>query len=331
MGGGRRTALLLLAVAAAAAGQAAAEQFGDGAALCSAGALHDQANQGTVLCAATSKPTCAGTVKIDNAEDCCKLCGTTTGCVWWVYNSGGSMEPDCKVYSKKGLNTASLPPQGEVVSGPLVRGAGPVDGPKGLGWGVFFLVVFFGGGVLYFVGGFVAKKKLPHAEFWREFPALVIEGISFTMGRGGGGEGKEPLFEDVSEDGDEEDGGRRRSKKDKKDKKKDSKDSKSAKGGKSEKSSSKDKARDRRKSAPALEDRKSSKGSKKDKERSSRKSTPGVVEGAPPVEAAETADGKPPARKFKPSVYRGDEWQAPKPQLSTGDRITAGARVAQTM
>ena len=55
------------------------------------------------------------------------------------------------------------------------------------------------------------------------------------MGRGGGGEGKEPLFEDVSEDGDEEDGGRRRSKKDKKDKKKDSKDSKSAKGGKSEK------------------------------------------------------------------------------------------------
>ena len=72
MGGGRRTALLLLAVAAAAAGQAAAEQFGDGAALCSAGALHDQANQGTVLCAATSKPTCAGTVKIDNAEDCCE-------------------------------------------------------------------------------------------------------------------------------------------------------------------------------------------------------------------------------------------------------------------
>ena len=72
MGGGRRTALLLLAVAAAAAGQAAAEQFGDGAVLCSAGALHDQANQGTVLCAATSKPTCAGTVKIDNAEDCCE-------------------------------------------------------------------------------------------------------------------------------------------------------------------------------------------------------------------------------------------------------------------
>ena len=92
-----------------------------GAALCSAGALKDQDNQGTVLCTATGSPKCPGTAQVDSTEDCCKLCSATADCVWWVYNTGGAEQPNCKVFSSKGLNTASLAPEGEVTSGPLVR------------------------------------------------------------------------------------------------------------------------------------------------------------------------------------------------------------------
>lgn len=153
-----------------------------GAALCSAGALKDQDNQGTVLCTATGSPKCPGTAQVDSTEDCCKLCSATAGCVWWVYNTGGAEQPNCKVFSSKGLNTASLAPEGEVTSGPLVRvgstDSGGVPG-GGLGWGVFLLLLIGGGAVLYLTGGLIqyqlgsSGSRLPHAQFWADLPALV--------------------------------------------------------------------------------------------------------------------------------------------------------------
>lgn len=53
-------------------------------------------------------------------------------------------------------------------------------------------------------------------------------------------------------------------------------------------------------------------------DRAARKSAPGLAEGKPPMVAAPVESAKPPPRR---AVYRGDEWQAPTPQLSSGDRV----------
>jgi len=81
-------------------------------------------------------------------------------------------------------------------------GGGGSDGGGGLSGGSIFLIVFFVGGFAYLAGGFAYKNKtegasgleaIPNIAFWRELPALVKDGFTFTIGKirgtGGGGGG----------------------------------------------------------------------------------------------------------------------------------------------
>jgi len=66
-------------------------------------------------------------------------------------------------------------------------------GSSGWSWGNSFLLLFFLAFGLYFVGGALFRYRqldmrgaevIPHAEFWREVPGLVVDGAGFAMAKG---------------------------------------------------------------------------------------------------------------------------------------------------
>jgi hypothetical protein len=66
------------------------------------------------------------------------------------------------------------------------------SGTGGWTWGNSFLLIFFLGGGVYFVGGAAFRYKqldmrgveaIPHLELWREVPGLVGDGITFSVGK----------------------------------------------------------------------------------------------------------------------------------------------------